>query len=134
VVDYKNDNATTAKGSTMNVVRLIVEFAVHGTEGEPVTGVVAAEAFDSGDKATAKAMSVAYRTFMLQTFCLPTDEPDPDSFSYQATTGTDWTQAIDALDTVEAARELWKQASTARAPKAITDAITAKADALAKSV
>jgi hypothetical protein len=133
VMDYKNDTATTAKGSAMNVVRLVVEFAVHGTEGEPVTGVVAAEAFDSGDKATAKAMSVAYRTFMLQTFCLPTDEPDPDSFSYEATTGTDWASAIEGLDTVEAARALWKQASTARAPKAITDAITAKADALGKS-
>lgn len=136
VMDYKNGTATTAKGSAMNVTRLVVEFSIYGTEGEPVTGVVAAEAFDSGDKATAKAMSVAYRTFMLQTFCLPTDEPDPDSFSYEATAGrpaTDWDAAIAALSTVEDARALWKDASTSRAPKAITDAIAAKADELAKS-
>lgn len=135
VMDYRTDTATTAKGSTMNVVRLVVEFSIYGTEGEPVMGVVSAEAFDSGDKATAKAMSVAYRTFMLQTFCLPTDEPDPDSFSYEATAGTpatDWEAAIAALSTVEDARALWKDASTSRAPKAVTDAIAAKADALAK--
>lgn len=70
-------------GGSLNVTRLEVAFSVYGTEGDPIIGVVAAEAFDSGDKATAKAMSVAYRTFILQTFCLPTDEPDPDSFSYE---------------------------------------------------
>jgi hypothetical protein len=31
------------------------------------------------DKATAKAMSVAYRTFLLQVLALPTDDPDPDA-------------------------------------------------------
>jgi hypothetical protein len=38
---------------------------------------------DSGDKATAKAMSVAMRTALLQALCLPTDEPDPDATSYE---------------------------------------------------
>jgi hypothetical protein len=28
-------------------------------------------------------MSVALRTFLLQVLCLPTDEPDPDSQSYE---------------------------------------------------
>ena len=45
--------------------------------------VVGAEAIDSGDKSTAKAMSVAYRTALLQTLTLPTDEPDPDYTSYE---------------------------------------------------
>jgi hypothetical protein len=38
---------------------------------------------DSGDKAIAKAMSVAFRTALLQTLALPTDEADPDTSSYQ---------------------------------------------------
>lgn len=75
----------TAKGSPINIVRLQVAFGIYGSEGEPVVGTVASEAFDSGDKATAKAMSVALRTFLLQLLALPTDEPDPDSFSYEAT-------------------------------------------------
>ena len=40
------------------------------------------EALDPGDKATAKAMSSAYKAAMLQTFCVPVaqiDEPDADS-------------------------------------------------------
>lgn len=70
-------------GGQLNVVRLLVDFAIYGQEGEPVVGRVASEAFDSGDKATAKAMSVALRTFLLQTLCLPTDEPDPDESTYE---------------------------------------------------
>ena len=44
---------------------------------------VAAEAWDSGDKAAPKAMSVAFRTALLQALALPTDDPDPDSQSYE---------------------------------------------------
>ena len=38
---------------------------------------------DGGDKATAKAMSVAFRIALLQALALPTSEPDPDSTSYE---------------------------------------------------
>ena len=38
---------------------------------------------DVGDKGTPKAMSVAYRIVLLQMLCIPTDEPDPDSQSYE---------------------------------------------------
>src|SRR5690606_40176303 len=41
------------------------------------------EAMDSGDKATPKAMSVAMRVALLQALCIPTDEPDVDSQSYE---------------------------------------------------
>ena len=74
---------TTAKGGTMSRVCVEVAYHFYGSEGDSLKAVVAAEAFDSGDKATAKAMSVAYRTALLQVLCLPTDEPDPDSYSYE---------------------------------------------------
>jgi hypothetical protein len=80
-IDYST--VTTARGSVMTAARVIVQYIFHGPEGDSISAVVAAEAFDSGDKATAKAMSVAYRTCLLQTLCLPTDEPDPDQFSYE---------------------------------------------------
>jgi hypothetical protein len=73
----------TKNGGSMNAVALEVQFAIYGSEGDAITGSVASEAFDSGDKATAKAMSVALRTFLLQALLLPTDEPDPDSQSYE---------------------------------------------------
>ena len=48
--------------------------------GQEITGVSVGEANDTADKATAKAMSVALRTFILQSMVLPTDEPDPDTY------------------------------------------------------
>ena len=42
------------------------------------------EAVDSGDKATAKAMSAAYKVAMLQTFCVPVlGVEDPDARTYR---------------------------------------------------
>lgn len=50
--------------------------------GQPVDAglktVVWGEAFDTSDKATAKAHSVALRTAYIQTLALPTQERDPD--------------------------------------------------------
>ena len=83
VISQEATTVPSKSGGALNVVRLSVEFAIYGQSGDPITGLVAAEAFDSGDKATAKAMSVAYRTFLLQALCLPTDEPDPDTHTYE---------------------------------------------------
>jgi hypothetical protein len=55
-----------------------VEYTYTGPDGSKLVGSAVGEAADSGDKATSKAMSVAYRTFLLQSLCIPTDEPDPD--------------------------------------------------------
>lgn len=58
------------------------------TDGESSIQVeVVGEAIDSGDKGTAKAMSVAFRIALLQALTLPTAEPDPDSESFQVTDG-----------------------------------------------
>jgi hypothetical protein len=39
------------------------------------------EAMDASDKATAKAISAAYKSAMLQTFCIPVPQEDADSHS-----------------------------------------------------
>jgi len=67
----------------MGHVRVIVTYTFHHVGGGVITATVPGEAMDSGDKATAKAMSVAFRTALLQALSLPTDEPDPDSHSYE---------------------------------------------------
>lgn len=114
--------AHTAKGAQINIVRVKVWYEIHGQTGEPVRGLVAAEAMDSGDKATAKAMSVAYRTFLLQALCLPTDEPDPDASSYEATP-RDWKAEIAALKTKADAKALWHEAARAKAPAEVAELI-----------
>jgi ERF superfamily len=67
----------------MSHARLTVEFTFHGPAGDTIVASAAGEAFDSGDKATAKAHSVALRTALLQTLMLPTGEADPDAATYE---------------------------------------------------
>jgi hypothetical protein len=73
-------------GRTASRALVIVEYTFTGPEGDTMTATVPGEAFDTGDKATAKAMSVAFRTALLQALALPTDEPDPDAASYERDT------------------------------------------------
>lgn len=75
----------TSKGNAMNSVDVIVKYTFTGPAGDSIAATVPGEAFDSGDKATAKAMSVAFRTALLQALALPTDEPDPDEEVHNAT-------------------------------------------------
>lgn len=71
------------KRTQMGHARLTVEYTFHGPAGDCLTTVVVSEAMDSGDKATAKAMSVAFRIALLQSLALPTDEADPDHDTYE---------------------------------------------------
>jgi len=130
IVNEQHSTALTAKGSQINVVHLTVKFGIYGLDGEPIVGSVAAEAMDSGDKATAKAMSVALRTFLLQVLALPTDEPDPDSFTYEATRDFAGEAEAKALVyDVDGLRALYSEAVSARAPKEILEKIKAYGNA-----
>lgn len=103
------------KRTPMGHVKLRVQFTWYGPEGDSIETETAAESFDSGDKATAKAHSVAFRTAMLQTLCLPTDEPDPDSHTYERSAPPERTDVDDALDELAAAcaDNGWDQRETA---------------------
>jgi hypothetical protein len=72
---------STGKPSTETTVEM--QYTIVGPAGDIIVGSACGEAMDSGDKGTAKAQSVAFRVFLLQSLCLPTDEPDPDSEAYQ---------------------------------------------------
>lgn len=65
-------------------VVLRVAFELVSSEDGSVHRVeVFSEALDCGDKATAKALSAAYKSAMVQVFCIPdqmTDDPDAVSF------------------------------------------------------
>jgi len=84
VEDYEYASVEIGKNRTvMGHVKVKVTYTFIGAGGDAIKATVVGEAMDSGDKATAKAMSVAFRTALLQTLSLPTDEPDPDSQSYE---------------------------------------------------
>ncbi len=69
--------------TAMGHVIISIRYVFTGPEGDSLSCDVLGEAMDSGDKAVAKAMSVAFRIALLQALALPTDEPDPDASSYE---------------------------------------------------
>jgi hypothetical protein len=64
-------------GKRKRSVTLTVAYTFHGPAGDCVTAVVPGEANDTEDKASSKAMSVAFRTALLQVLAVPTNERDP---------------------------------------------------------
>lgn len=77
------DTVATSTGKPATACRVLATYRFFARDGSSVHARVAAEAWDSGDKAAPKAMSVAFRTALLQALALPTDEPDPDSQTYE---------------------------------------------------
>ncbi len=74
----------TKSGSVLFSVALDVEFDfVAASDGSSHVVRVAGEAMDSGDKATNKAMSAAYKYACLQAFCIPTEgDNDADATTH----------------------------------------------------
>lgn len=83
VQDVAYDNVTTSNNKPSTACRVLVDYVFTGPMGDTVTATVAGEAWDHGDKAAPKAMSVAFRTALLQALALPTDERDPDHTVYE---------------------------------------------------
>lgn len=83
ITDLHASSYTTKSGTVMRDVLLVAHYTIHGPSGDTMSGAAAGEASDAGDKATPKAMSVAYRTFLLEALTLPTSDPDPDASSYE---------------------------------------------------
>ncbi|MCY4726733.1 ERF family protein [Nocardioides sp. STR2] len=138
------DAATTRSGGNLTLCRVVVAFVFTGPAGDTLRATVAAEAMDSGDKATAKAMSVAFRTALIQSLTMPTDEPDPDASSYETvphvntTTGevtdpeTAVREAMAAATDIEALRAVYRAHSVGSAPQHIRDEFDARANELAQ--
>lgn len=84
VLDYEYQSVEIGKNRTvMGHVKVKVTYNFYGANGDTLATTVVGEAMDAGDKATAKAMSVAFRTALLQSLCLATDDIDPDAQSYE---------------------------------------------------
>lgn len=81
VLDYRQEierwQESTNQGTRMRSqanVRLEYGLDFIGPRGDCIRASIAAEAQDFGDKATAKANSVAYRTIMIHTFSIPVSD------------------------------------------------------------
>lgn len=77
----------TKSGGVLFYVVLDVEFDfVAAADGSKHTVRVVGEAMDSGDKASNKAMSAAYKYACMEAFCIPTEgDNDADSTTHEPT-------------------------------------------------
>ncbi|WP_324191082.1 ERF family protein [Nocardia farcinica] len=82
-LSIQTERYVTTRGTAMRNVIVHMEYTVIGPAGDTLVGGAYGEAADSGDKATPKAQSVAYRTFLLQGLTIPTRQPDPDAASHE---------------------------------------------------
>jgi hypothetical protein len=97
--------------TAMGHVKVKVSYTFIGANGDAIKATVVGEAMDSGDKATAKAMSVAFRTALLQSLALPTDEADPDAQSYERSSSDDVLAPAAVLTKIHQASDLQALAS-----------------------
>lgn len=80
VLDKTREERTNAKGTVLAFTCLRMKYTFWADDGSSVSCVVEGEGMDSGDKSSNKAMAVAHKYALLQTFCIPTEEQkDPDA-------------------------------------------------------
>jgi hypothetical protein len=79
-VETTYETMKTTGGSSMRLCVARVSYAVFGPTGDRIDAPLMSvgEAFDSGDKATPKALSVALRTFYINSLAIPTNQPTLD--------------------------------------------------------
>lgn len=79
----------TKNGTTILKVICKVKYDICAEDGSRVTSIIYGEGMDMGDKATNKAMAIAYKYLCFQVFCIPTEEmSDPDGESLEEKIGT----------------------------------------------
>lgn len=80
VIDQKREERTTSKGGNLIYSIITMKYTFYAEDGSSISSVVIGEGMDSGDKASNKAMAIAFKYACFQVFCIPTEEtvPDPD--------------------------------------------------------
>ena len=74
VLEQTREERQTSKGGLLIYSIVKVRYTFFAEDGSSVSAVVMGEGMDSGDKATNKAMSAAFKYALFQTFCIPTEE------------------------------------------------------------
>jgi len=80
VLEQTREERTTVKGAKLIYSICKVRYRFFASDGSFVEAVTIGEGMDSGDKATNKAMAIAFKYACFQVFCIPTEEmKDPDA-------------------------------------------------------
>jgi hypothetical protein len=88
VLDKHREERTNKNGTILAFVTMRIKYTFWCEDGSSVSCTVEGEGMDSGDKASNKAMAIAHKYALLQTFCIPTEDmSDPDAEVYEVSAG-----------------------------------------------
>ena len=80
VLEQVREERRTSKGGMLLYSICKIKYTFFAEDGSSIDATVIGEGMDSGDKATNKAMSIAFKYACFQVFCIPTEEmKDPDA-------------------------------------------------------
>lgn len=80
ILEQTREERTNSKGTLLIYSICKVKYTFFAEDGSNISAVVIGEGMDTGDKATNKAMSIAFKYACFQVFCIPTEEMvDPDA-------------------------------------------------------
>ncbi len=98
---------TTKTGGVLFYVTVRAEFDfVSADDGSKHTVVTYGEAMDTGDKATNKAMSAAYKYAAILAFCIPVEVEDTDAVTHEAVDYSGQAKAIELCENRQQLAEL----------------------------
>ena len=80
ILEQTREERQTKSGNNLIYSVCKIKYTFYAADGSSIEAVVIGEGMDSGDKATNKAMSIAFKYACFQVFCIPTEEMvDPDA-------------------------------------------------------
>lgn len=84
VLEQTREDRVTIKGANLIYSICRIKYTFYAEDGSFVEAITVGEGMDSGDKATNKAMAIAFKYACFQVFCIPTEEmKDPDADSHE---------------------------------------------------
>lgn len=115
VVDHKREERLTTSGKPMVFSIMTIRYHFVAIDGSEVVATVVGEGQDLSDKASNKAMAIAYKYACFQVFCIPTEEmakADPDGYQPESSKPTadqlrTYVDNCATLDDFKAMKEAW---------------------------
>lgn len=117
VLSYEREERKTSKGNNLLYSVCNIKYTFYAEDGSNVEAVVTGEGMDSGDKATNKAMAIAFKYALFQVFCIPTEEmKDPD-----VNTPPESSKKTEIVLTDDQVKELYKVAGDKQVSSLVVD-------------
>lgn len=118
ILEQTREIVETKSGTKMTMVICKIKYTFFAEDGSHIESIIIGEALDTGDKATNKAMAIAYKYACFQVFCIPTEEMvDPDAESPEVKAGS----AKTAQDKASASKKQEKPSVVKKEPDSKQD-------------